>query len=110
MIRRPPRSTQSRSSAASDVYKRQGLHRPTGEPRGGYVAFLGRISPEKRPDRAIAIARSLGIPLKIAAKVDRVDEAYFREKIAPLIDGVDVQRGRRLRGCQVRPSMLYWSV
>ncbi len=48
-------------------------------PRGGYLAFLGRISPEKRPDRAIAIARALGIPLKIAAKVDRVDEAYFRD-------------------------------
>src|SRR5665213_3162857 len=60
-------------------------------PCGGYLAFIGRISPEKRPDRAIAIARSLGIPLKLAAKVDRVDEAYFREKIVPLIDGVDVQ-------------------
>src|SRR5580692_2397268 len=64
---------------------------PNFEPCGGYLAFIGRISPEKRPDRAIAIARSLGIPLKIAAKVDRVDEAYFREKIVPLIDGVDVQ-------------------
>jgi glycosyltransferase involved in cell wall biosynthesis len=67
------------------------LMQPNFEPRGGYLAFIGRISPEKRPDRAIAIARSLGIPLKIAAKVDRVDEAYFREKIAPLIDGVDVK-------------------
>jgi glycosyltransferase involved in cell wall biosynthesis len=65
------------------------LMQPNFEPRGGYLAFIGRISPEKRPDRAIAIARNLGIPLKIAAKVDRVDEAYFREKIAPLIgDGV----------------------
>lgn len=61
------------------------LHPPVFNPRGGYVAFLGRISPEKRPDRAIAIARSLGIPLKIAAKVDRVDQAYFREEIAPLL-------------------------
>jgi glycosyltransferase involved in cell wall biosynthesis len=61
------------------------LHKPTYEPRGGYLAFLGRISPEKRPDRAIAMARALGIPLKIAAKVDKVDEAYFREQIAPLI-------------------------
>jgi glycosyltransferase involved in cell wall biosynthesis len=61
------------------------LHKPTYQPHGGYVAFLGRISPEKRPDRAIRIARALGIPLKIAAKVDKVDEAYFREKIAPLI-------------------------
>ena len=55
------------------------LHKPTFNPRGGYVAFLGRISQEKRPDRAIQIARALGIPLKIAAKVDRVDDAYFRE-------------------------------
>ena len=53
---------------------------PNYEPRGGYVAFLGRISPEKRPDRAIAIASALGLPLKIAAKVDKVDEAYFREE------------------------------
>jgi glycosyltransferase involved in cell wall biosynthesis len=61
------------------------LHPPIYNPRGGYVAFLGRVSPEKRPDRAIRIARALGIPLKIAAKVDKVDEAYFREKIAPLL-------------------------
>ncbi len=67
------------------------LMQPNSEPRGRYLAFIGRISPEKRPDRAIAIARSLGIPLKIAAKVDRVDEAYFKEKIAPLIDGTGVQ-------------------
>ena len=66
------------------------LHPPIAHPRGGYLAFLGRIAPEKGPDRAIAIARSLGIPLKIAAKVDRVDEAYFREKIAPLLDGPGV--------------------
>jgi glycosyltransferase involved in cell wall biosynthesis len=61
------------------------LHTPIYDPRGGYVAFLGRLSPEKRPDRAIRIARALGIPLKIAAKVDKVDESYFREKIAPLL-------------------------
>src|SRR4029077_1551939 len=42
------------------------LHMPNYDPRGGYVAFLGRISPEKRPDRAITIARSHGLPLKIA--------------------------------------------
>src|SRR5439155_1286386 len=61
------------------------LHTPIYNPRGGYVAFLGRLSPEKRPDRAIRIARALGIPLKIAAKVDKVDESYFREQIAPLL-------------------------
>jgi glycosyltransferase involved in cell wall biosynthesis len=60
-------------------------------PRGGYVAFLGRIAAEKRPDRAIAVARALGIPLKIAAKIDRVDEAYFRETIAPLLKGPGVE-------------------
>jgi glycosyltransferase involved in cell wall biosynthesis len=68
-----------------------GLHRPRLHPRGGYVAFLGRISPEKRPDRAIAIARALGVPLKIAAKVDKVDESYFREQIAPLLDQPGVE-------------------
>jgi glycosyltransferase involved in cell wall biosynthesis len=66
------------------------LHRPTFE-RGSYLAFLGRISPEKRPDRAIRIAQRAGLPLKIAAKVDRVDEAYFRDDILPLIDGQRVE-------------------
>ena len=56
-----------------------------------YLAFLGRICPEKRPDRAIRIARKAGIQLKIAAKVDRVDEAYFRDVIRPMIDGRDVE-------------------
>ncbi len=55
------------------------------EPKGDYLAFLGRISPEKRPDRAIAIARSAGIELKIAAKVDAVDRAYFADVIEPLL-------------------------
>jgi glycosyltransferase involved in cell wall biosynthesis len=67
------------------------LHKPIYNPRGGYVAFLGRISPEKRPDRAIRIARALGIPLKIAAKVDKVDEVYFREKIVPLLSHPGVE-------------------
>jgi glycosyltransferase involved in cell wall biosynthesis len=67
------------------------LHTPNLHPSGGYVAFLGRISPEKRPDRAIAIARAAGIPLKIAAKVDKVDEGYFRDAIAPLLNGPDVE-------------------
>jgi len=66
------------------------LHQPTFDPKGGYVAFLGRISPEKRPDRAIRIARRLGIPLKIAAKVDKVDEDYFRSEIEPLLHGPGV--------------------
>ena len=66
------------------------LHRPSFEP-GDYLAFLGRISPEKRPDRAIKIARAAGIPLKIAAKVDKVDEDYFRNDILPLVDGPGVE-------------------
>jgi glycosyltransferase involved in cell wall biosynthesis len=53
---------------------------------GDYLAFIGRISPEKRPDRAIEIARRTGMRLKIAAKVDRADRAYFDERIAPLLD------------------------
>jgi len=56
-----------------------------------YLAFLGRISPEKSPDRAIRIARRAGIPLKMAAKIDRVDEAYYRERIRPMIDGRHVE-------------------
>jgi glycosyltransferase involved in cell wall biosynthesis len=67
------------------------LHTPIYNPRGGYVAFLGRISPEKGPDSAIRIARALGIPLKIAAKVDKGDEDYFREKIAPLLSNPEVE-------------------
>lgn len=68
------------------------MHRPGTAPGGGgYVAFLGRISPEKRPDRAILIARALGIPLKIAAKVDRADETYFKTQIEPLLYGPGVE-------------------
>jgi glycosyltransferase involved in cell wall biosynthesis len=58
---------------------------PTLKPNGDYLAFVGRISPEKGVDRAIEIARASGMPLRIAAKVDRADEAYFRERIAPLL-------------------------
>jgi len=66
------------------------LHRPNISPNNGYLAFLGRICPEKRPDHAIAIARAAGIPLKIAAKVDKVDQSYFHTTIAPLLEGSDV--------------------
>jgi glycosyltransferase involved in cell wall biosynthesis len=52
---------------------------------GGYLAFLGRISPEKAPDAAIRIAQKAGMRLKIAAKVDRVDRDYFVERIEPLL-------------------------
>jgi glycosyltransferase involved in cell wall biosynthesis len=50
-----------------------------------YLAFIGRISPEKRPDRAIEIARLAGMELKIFAKIDRADRAYFEERIEPLL-------------------------
>jgi glycosyltransferase involved in cell wall biosynthesis len=64
---------------------------PSYHPNGGYLAFLGRISPEKRVDRAIRIARRLQMPIKIAAKIDKVDEAYFRESIASLLDQPGVE-------------------
>ncbi len=53
---------------------------------GDYLAFLGRISPEKRVDRAIEIAKRSGIPLKIAAKVSAADKAYFESTIKPLLN------------------------
>ena len=54
---------------------------------GSYLAFLGRISPEKRLDRAIEIAQRSRLPLKVAAKVDEVDREYFETEIQPLITG-----------------------
>lgn len=51
-----------------------------------YVAFLGRVSPEKRPDRAIEIAVKAGQPLRMASKIDKVDQEYFDESIKPMID------------------------
>ena len=55
------------------------------ESPGTYLAFLGRISPEKRVDRAIEIAERLGMTIKIAAKVDAVDKAYFEDVVKPLL-------------------------
>ena len=59
---------------------------PFSPAQGSYLAFLGRISPEKRPDLAIALAKRVGIKLKIAAKVDPVDQVYFDRDIKPLLD------------------------
>ena len=56
-----------------------------------YLAFLGRISPEKRVDRAVEIARRAGMTLKIAAKIDRVDREYFETQIRPLFDDPRVE-------------------
>lgn len=55
------------------------------EEAGKYLAFLGRIAPEKRVDRAIEIANRIGMPLKIAAKVDKVDRDYFESVVKPLL-------------------------
>jgi glycosyltransferase involved in cell wall biosynthesis len=64
---------------------------PLGDGRGKYLAFLGRISPEKRVDRAIEIAQKLHMPLKIAAKVDRADRAYYEREIKHLLDTPNVE-------------------
>jgi glycosyltransferase involved in cell wall biosynthesis len=58
---------------------------------GRYLAFLGRVAPEKGLDRAIEIARLAGLPLHIAAKVDAADRDYFQAKIAPLLNGEGVE-------------------
>ena len=69
-----------------------------GRGEGGYLAFLGRISPEKGPERAIEIARRIGLPLVIAAKVDKVDQDYY-QRADPAVAQRSVdrihRRGRR---------------
>ena len=70
-----------------------------------YLAFLGRIAPEKGPDRAIRIARACGIPLKIAAKVDRTDQAYFDEVIRPMLAGGGVEMIGEINDAQ-KPEFL----
>lgn len=61
------------------------LYEPGYEPQP-YFVFLGRISPEKRPDRAITIAKEAGVPLRIAAKVDAADKQYFERRVEQLLD------------------------
>jgi glycosyltransferase involved in cell wall biosynthesis len=58
---------------------------------GTYLAFLGRISPEKGVEQAMAIAQRVGMPLKIAAKIDQADRAYFQEVVQPLIEASRVE-------------------
>jgi len=70
-----------------------------------YLAFLGRIAPEKGPDRAIRIARACGIPLRIAAKVDRTDQAYFDEVIRPMLAGGGVEMIGEINDAQ-KPDFL----
>lgn len=61
------------------------------KPAEPYLAFLGRLSRDKRPDRAIEIARRAGMKLKIAAKIGDDDRSYFHEVVEPLIDGKAVE-------------------
>ena len=63
----------------------ENLLTPVGNP-AGYLAFLGRIAPEKCPDRAIAIAQACGMPIKLAAKVDAADKSYFDKHIRHLLE------------------------
>ncbi len=75
------------SNWAATVYHGLPPERYRFSPRGGaYLVFLGRIAPEKRPDDAIRVACRAGIPLRIAAKVDRADREYFDTTIRPLLD------------------------
>jgi len=66
------------------------LHQPNFE-RGDYLAFLGRISPEKRVDRAIDIAHQVGMPLRVAAKIDEADRSYFDSEISDMLVDSDVE-------------------
>ncbi|OVE75319.1 glycosyl transferase, partial [bacterium F11] len=68
----------------------KGLIKPTTS-KGAYFAFLGRICPEKRVDRAIKIALEMKTPIKIAAKVDQVDKTYFHDEIEPLLKNTYVE-------------------
>ena len=74
-----------------------------------YLAFLGRIAPEKGPDRAIQIARACGIPLKIAAKVDRADQVYFDTVIRPMLAGGGVEMIGEINDAQ-KPAFLSGAV
>jgi glycosyltransferase involved in cell wall biosynthesis len=84
---------------------------------GDYLAFVGRISPEKRIDRAIAIAEASGLKLKIAARIDGIDAAYFKREIAPLMtqrcvqylgELDDVDKSELLRGARALVFPVDW--
>lgn len=88
-----------------------------GAGKGNYALFLGRISPEKRPDRAIEIARLAGIKIKIAAKIDDADKLYYEEKIKPLFSQPHVEfigevgdeaKGELLRNAQALLFPIDW--
>jgi glycosyltransferase involved in cell wall biosynthesis len=67
------------------------LFSPPPRPTNNYLAFLGRIAPEKGPDAAIRIARTVGLPLRIAAKLPRSESRYFKEHIRPFLDDRHVE-------------------
>lgn len=82
-----------------------------------YLAFVGRLSPEKGPQNAIAIAQALGLPLKMAGKIDVVDREFYEERLAPLIDGEQIQylgevdheaKARLLAGATVTLFPITW--
>ena len=86
----------------------EGLLTPTGAERS-YLAFLGRICPEKGADKAIRIARAAGIPLKIAAKIDRADQDYFERVIKPMLAGGEVELIGEINDAQ-KPAFLSGAV
>lgn len=66
-------------------------HYPFHKEAGSYLAFVGRMSPEKRPDRAIEIAKRAGMPIKLAAKIDQADREYFEEHVQPHLNEPGVE-------------------
>ncbi len=90
---------------------------PQPHPPGDYLAFIGRISPEKRVDRAVEIARRAKLPLRVAAKISRVDEPYFHDEIEPLFEQPfveylgevnDAQKGALLSGARALLFPIDW--
>jgi hypothetical protein len=59
--------------------------------QGSYLAFLGRLSPEKGPDTAIRLAKTAALPLRIAAKMPHGERRFFSEQLQPMIDGEQVR-------------------
>jgi len=86
-----------------------GLLMPQERVNPDYLAFLGRIAPEKGPDRAIRIARACGIPLKIAAKVDKADQSYFDSVIRPMLADGGVEMVGEISDAQ-KPDFLSGAV
>jgi glycosyltransferase involved in cell wall biosynthesis len=93
-ISQAQRQPLGRVNWVGNVYHGLPLHLHAPRPsaaKGDYLAFVGRISPEKRPDRAISIAVKAGMKLKIAAKVDPADRQYFESEIKPLLSSPGVE-------------------